>query len=345
MIRRIAKWAATAVVAGGIAVAGYLGIQELAEDEDVEETSEEFALGSSIAEVRTLSQSHEVEGSIDYDTSLPLMAPIDGIVLEAAEPTAAVESGDVLARVDEAVVVWLDGEIPAWRTMQSGDTGPDVEQLEHALVGLGFDPDGDVVVDEEFDSATVAMVEAWQESIDVEPTGVVELGSVVFGGVRDRVTNTAAGVGSSVQVGDEMLSIDTGTRIVTFAITPAQAVDLAPGDTVSVELPDGSDVEATIESEFEGLDAVTVVARFGSDVELPSRDSVAVDVSWDHAVVEDAVTIPSSAQHPLDHRTDVVAAVMADGSRDRRQVELGTSVGTRTEILLGLATGDEVIVL
>ena len=33
------------------------------------------------------------------------------------------------------------------------------------------------------------------------------------------------------------------------------------------------------------------------------------------------------------------------GTLDRRQVEIGTSVGTRTEILLGLATGDEVIVL
>ena len=43
--------------------------------------------------------------------------------------------------------------------------GPDVLQLETALVALGYDPDNEVIVDREFTSETAAMVERWQQHL------------------------------------------------------------------------------------------------------------------------------------------------------------------------------------
>ena len=66
---------------------------------------------------------------------------------------ATVGLGQVLYTVDSQPVIALSGVLPAWRTLStSSDDGPDIQQLENSLVSLGYDPDGDVVVDNEFDS-------------------------------------------------------------------------------------------------------------------------------------------------------------------------------------------------
>ena len=58
--------------------------------------------------------------------------------------------------------------------------GPDVLQLETALVAMGFDPNDEVVVDREFTAQTAAMVERWQADLGVEVDGIVEARDIVF---------------------------------------------------------------------------------------------------------------------------------------------------------------------
>jgi peptidoglycan hydrolase-like protein with peptidoglycan-binding domain len=113
--------------------------------------------------------------------------------------------GDILYYVDGEPVVLLYGELPAWRTLDTRVEGADVEQLETALVRLGYDEDGDVTVDEEYTSATADMVERWQEDIGLEVTGTVPLGSVIFVDGPVTVDEAAVTVGTVVRDGDTVV--------------------------------------------------------------------------------------------------------------------------------------------
>lgn len=80
--------------------------------------------------------------------------------------------------------------------IQPNLVGPDVFQLETALVALGYDPDGEVTVDREFTSLTAAMVERWQADLGIEVDGIVESDDVVFipgpAQIVDRIDTTGA---------------------------------------------------------------------------------------------------------------------------------------------------------
>ncbi len=83
---------------------------------------------------------------------------------------ALVGAGDVANDGREILVV--TGTDPA--------TGDDILQLEEGLAALGYDADGALIVDGEYDEATGAAVEAWQLDLGAEVDGIVHLGEVVF---------------------------------------------------------------------------------------------------------------------------------------------------------------------
>lgn len=88
-----------------------------------------------------------------------------------------------------------------------------------------------------------------------------------------------------------------------------------------------------------------MTAAVDASIELPERDTLEADLSWDVTIAADVVTIPSSGLLRLDDGTYVVDVVDDDGSLDRRAVAIGAVVGTRTVIESGLAPGDQIIVL
>ena len=91
-----------------------------------------------------------------------------------------VEPGDVLYEVNTQPVVVLPGTLPAYRAFNTRmSDGPDVEQLEQALVDLGYDPNGTMTVNEDFTSATADAIERLQEDIGAEESGALNLGEVV----------------------------------------------------------------------------------------------------------------------------------------------------------------------
>lgn len=328
----------TAVVA--LSVGAVLGARAVSDRLDDAETTE-AEIGTATASVGSLTHTYEATGTIGYESAVVVETPLAGTVLEIVEPGDTVSSGDVLARIDDQAVVWLAGDLPAWRPLTVGDEGDDVEQLETALTELGFD-DGDVTVDDVYTDATATMVERWQESLGVDATGSVELGSVVFTGDRDRVASVEAAVADRVEAGP-LLSLGSPARVVTVDVDPEQAVHLAVGDTLDTMLPDRSVVASTVVSVTEASAAWTVTAATDGDA-LPDRDVITVEASWDHIVAQDALTVPGAALLRLDDGSYVVDVVDGDGNIDRRRVTLGESVGVRTEIVSGLAPGDEVVV-
>ena len=167
--------------------------------------------------------------------SLNVSGRLAGTVTEVTEPGTALEQGDVLYRVNGEPVVVLYGDVPAYRTMRDASTnleGDDVEQLESALVSLGFDPDGVITVDQEFTSSTGQMVEAWQEEIGAEVDGVVEFGEVVFIPGPSQV-RTSAAVGDSTGGGAPVATLITGEQMVGIDVqqleTALAALGFDPG--------------------------------------------------------------------------------------------------------------------
>lgn len=136
-----------------------------------------------------------------------------GVVTQVVASGETVEQGDVLYRVSGDPVVVMYGDIPAYRTLRDLDdnmTGTDVQQLEEALVALGYDPDGLASVDEEFTDYTGTMVERWQEDLGVEEDGEVALGDVVFIPGPSDVLSVEVAVGDSVTAGQPIVTISTG---------------------------------------------------------------------------------------------------------------------------------------
>lgn len=326
---------------GGVVAGGAVAYDRLAAEDVAIQSEPEISTAS--AEVRTLAVDYEASGSLEYETSIAVAAPAAGTVTAVAAAGTVLSSGDVIAVVDDVPVVWLDGDVPAWRTMADGDVGDDVAQLESALDTLGFNGDADVTIDDEYTSATAAMVEEWQETIGAPVTGRVEFGSVVFGGDRSRVAAVSAVVGGAVAADAELLSLGSTVRLATFEIPPADAVTLSPGEQVLVRLPDRSVVDAVVDRIDRAVDVWSVTATFGQ-VDLPVLDVVDVDVAWEREAVVDRLTIPSSALLRLDDGTYVVDVMTAD-SVERRTVEIGSAVGTRVVVEAGLADGDIVVVL
>lgn len=90
------------------------------------------------------------------------------------EVGSVVENGTVLLEVTGRPVLALAGDLPTYRSLIPGSTGPDVEQLEATLAGLGYDPGAQ---DKTYDAATGAAVaklyatlgyEAPQPSADIK---------------------------------------------------------------------------------------------------------------------------------------------------------------------------------
>ena len=147
------------------------------------------------------------------DTDVTLPAGANGVVTWLPAEGAILENGSVIARIDEAPVVVLQGDIPMYRSLSNDVEGPDVQQLERALVDLGYDPDQTVTVDEEFTGATESMVERWQEDLGIDETGRIAVGEVIFAPLPGQVLSHQSAVGASVGPTSPILIVSGGSAL------------------------------------------------------------------------------------------------------------------------------------
>ena len=149
-----------------------------------------------------------------------------GFVTDVVESGDIVVAGDVLYEVNTAPVVILEGDLPQYRAFNSGmSDGPDVEQLEQALVDLGFDPDGDIEIDEDFTSATADAIELLQESIGAEETGQLRLGEVIFAPTAvSYIADVLVDIGDQVQAGQAIVTTSAPISGTVTSITPEGSI-------------------------------------------------------------------------------------------------------------------------
>lgn len=124
-------------------------------------------------EQRTLANDVVMRGDVLYED--PAAITVEAVDLggpavvtgHVPEVGSTVEAGQVVLEVTGRPVILLTGELPVYRTLRTGLSGPDVVQLKEALTALGIDPgntDSDV-----YDAATAAAVVKLYDKVGYTP--------------------------------------------------------------------------------------------------------------------------------------------------------------------------------
>jgi multidrug efflux pump subunit AcrA (membrane-fusion protein) len=214
------------------------------------------------------------------------------------------------------VVVLFYGPLQMWRTLSDGVTpGADVQQLETNLLALGFDDDGAMVVDDTFDEATAAAVSAWQQSLGVEATGVVDLGTIRYVDGPSQATTVNVTVGDAVNASTPVAQLTPIERVIDTVNQPTTtdttdnttttddtttttttALDTTTTTTTPADTPSGDETETTVTGVTE-------------TVETTQRITSQIDVS-DRSILE--IGMPVTVVLPDDSEIDATVESIGD---------------------------------
>jgi len=337
---------AAAALAGGVAVLGG--------DDDPGAPAAARAAGvgdTATVERRDLVDRDEIDGTLGYADDGVLAAGAAGTITALREPGAIVVRGESLYGLDGAPAAFLlYGRLPAWRDFDPWmDDGEDIRQLERNLAALGHDPDGDLEVDDEWDWATTAAVERFQEERGLEEDGSLGKGEVVFRRGPTRIGEAEAVAGQAASPGRELGSVSSTRRRVVVDL-PATRQRLArKGDAVTVELPTGKTsrgrivrvgkvAQAPAEEGGDPTIEVTIALR-GKAARGADLDQAPVDVGFAVERRDGVLTVPVKA---LLARQGGGFAVEVPG-RGMVPVEPGLYADDRVEIEGDLREGETVV--
>jgi peptidoglycan hydrolase-like protein with peptidoglycan-binding domain len=322
------------------------------------------AAGASLATVsrRTLTAQTQLDGKLGYADTYTVAGQLRGTVTALPAVGQVIKQGQVLYRVDGQPVVLLNGSTPAYRALAEGAeaadvTGRDVQQLNAALVALGYASADDLdPTSDEFGWATKAAVKQLQAALGVDETGRLALGDVVFEPTALRVTELSASLGT--QAGGPVLKATSMKRHVSIKLDADLQSTIKVGDTVTITLPDGRTTPGRVSS----VGSVATSPPQGSSDSSPTID---VDVTLtepkatgtlDQAPVQVAVTtdrvknalvVPVTALVALAGGGYALEVVGGDGVHHLVAVTLGVfddSHGLVQVTGSGLAVGQHVVV-
>jgi peptidoglycan hydrolase-like protein with peptidoglycan-binding domain len=227
-----------------------------------------------------------------------------GVVTWRPGVAEVIERGEPVYSVNAEPVVLMYGEMPFFRNLTVGDTGSDVEQLEENLSELGYD---DFTVDNEYTSATVDAVAAWQEDVGRDATGAFDAASATVTTGAIRVAELVAPLGGAAS--GEILSYTGTERQITVELEVADQQLVEEDMPVTVTLPDGTNVGGTVSEIGTVVTGGTEPAEAGAgqgQEEEPTTFEVTITVD-DTEALGDWETAPVEVLLETDRREDVLA--------------------------------------
>lgn len=161
--------------------------------------------------------------------------------------------------------VVAQGTVPAFRSLQQGDSGPDVGQLQTMLASLGHYTG---TVDSTFRWSTTAAVKAWQRTLGIAADGVVRASDVVFVPAlpaRVALDPELIEVGATLSGGEKIVHGLSSQPQFVIPATAAQAALMALGTRVEISGPEGGVWEAFVTGREEGDNGESLVHLEGAD--------------------------------------------------------------------------------
>lgn len=308
---------------------------------------------------RDLVDREAVSGTLGYGTSRDVASPRPGTV--TAEPAlgSVIKRGQSLFEIDGRGVPLLYGARPMWRALAVGvDDGPDLRQLEENLVALGVDANG-ITPNDHWDWRTTAAVKRWQKLLGLDQSGIVSVGDLVFLSGPARVDTRPAEVGSSAQPGGQpVITVTSAARVVSVRLDAAKRSLARVGEHVSVVLPSGTSIPATVTAvgNVATVDASQSgdgdsTAKIDVSVSLGKKDTAAlrdldatpVDVEFTRASAKGALAVPVRALTALAEGGYAVEIVKGAAHR-LVPVELGAFADGWVAVTGEVHAGDRVVV-
>ena len=143
------------IVIAALAYGGYYFGTQNTEDSTSSKTLE---LTTVSIQKGDLAKKEEYNGTLRQTDKKILNSPTNGVVTFLPEEGSVVNFGEVLFIIDNKPVILLQGSTPFYRTLDlNSDPGVDIQQVEEALVYLGY-ADSTFVPDEVFDEQTSKML-------------------------------------------------------------------------------------------------------------------------------------------------------------------------------------------
>ena len=364
MRRRLVAGAGLALVlvAGGVAAAsGGIGQQPGADAPGASPAAEQpgaspegIAVNTATVQRRTVETAADLDGTLGYEGSRTVNAGSGGTVTRLPAPGTVIERGEVLFELDGRVRPrLLYGSRPMWRPLGPGvSDGADVLQLEQNLRAMGYAPRG-MKVNRHWDAKTTTAVKRWQKATGTRRDGTLDGADLAFMPGAIRVASQQVQLGLVVGPGVPVLGTSTATRVVTLDINAGRQDLVAPGQAVTVTLPDGTRVLGAVRSigrvaqagENGGATTVPVIIDVDPAAALPELDAAPVSVAVVTVSHPDVLTVPVNALVALLEGGYAVERVAGDGTRSYIAVETGLFQDGRVEVAGdGLADGDTIVV-
>jgi peptidoglycan hydrolase-like protein with peptidoglycan-binding domain len=319
------------VVVGGIAAAAAFGIG----GDDPGTAADNGLPPATTAVTRaTLTKTQQVAGTLGYGTSVTVTAGGSGRITWLPELGARINRGQAVYRSDNRPVPLFYGNLPPYRVLQPGTTGPDVQVVEENLAALGY---AGITVDTQYSSATATAVRKWQKDNGLVQTGAFDPAGVVLAPTAIRVASLPAHLGDPAN--GPVLAYTGTTRIVTIALDVSLQDLVKPGVSAAITLPDAQVVKGGVESVGTvatpgdpGKPAtIAVTVTVGDQTRLGTLDQAPVTVALVSASVQDVLTVPVAALLALPGGGYGVE-VVSDGTRRTVPVRLGLFGDGRVEI-------------
>ncbi len=277
-------------------------------------------------------------GTLGYAGARPVVNQLPGTYTWLPRPGTAIRPGDTLYRVDDTPVTLMTGATPAWRPFGLGMTdGPDVRQLQAALIAGHFAEGLPTAPTGHYDLLTADAVERWQAARGLPVTGLIPLGQVIFLPEAVLIGRMNVAAGEDATGGQQPYQVMTVQRTVTVPVTPGLPAARV-GETVSIILPSQTRTPGRIAAVGPSQLSVTPeqprATGTGVDVQVQvslalqaARDVLAVPVTALLALAGGGygleVVTPSGAHHLVSVTTGLFAGgrVQVDGA--------GITVGTK----------------
>jgi len=306
---RLPRKLALGAAGAAVAVAALAAVSSILGSDASAEAAPPTTATASVAR-RDLVQRSTVSGTLGYGDPRVIVNYRQGTITLLPEEGRVLRPGAVLYTVNEKPVVLLSGIQPAWRPLAHGvSDGRDVRQLEQNLRALGYDAGRELVIDEQFSASTTAAVERWQADLELEATGRVELGDIVFLPGTRRVGTVAASLGDPARPGAPVMANTSTKRLISAEIDADSQQDVAVGDKVVIDLRNGTTTTGTITEvgkvasvgdetgggQPTSGSTITFAVRPDRPAVAGSLDQAPVDVGVTSERAKNALSVPVSA--------------------------------------------------
>ena len=286
----------------------------------------------------TLGRLLNINVAVEWKSSGAIISPSAGTLTEKrAAEGARIQSGDAIYSINLEQVFVAKGEIPAFRDMKLDDRGADVAQLQRFLsdeLGVQLTADG------HFGHRTEQAVKQWQKNNQLEETGEIHLGRIIFTPHMPIALMWADDmpVGTPVVAGDTVATIINPTPIFSVVLPSGHLAFTQTG--MPVEITSGENLwrgivgPITIDSDGNGKaeilseheDITSICAEQCGTLTVGSENSLAAKLVVQPE--QEGILLPTSA-----------LSVGVDGS-----IEVTTESGQRQPITVKISLGGRSLV-